>query len=273
MRNPGLVLTLAAVLLAAGASWAAGEDDRAAKEAEKRAKAAISRFKSEYRTKSESRRCDALLRLSMTQHELVVDEMGKVIKKDRSDDVRRACAMVLGEMTEVAEAAGKILKAQVTVKRNEDLPKLLIAIGDSIGKLKYAGAHDELLWMLDHKDQWVVVSAIRAIGEVGDKKALPKLYDMAKYQGTGYSWSTGEVTVDTGAAGDADQRAAEAAWKAKYGHVRPRKAGPTVVKLYMRHLRETVEKLTGKKFENLTAFRLWLEEHAEEVGLPKKGRR
>ena len=66
-------------------------------------------------------------------------------------------------------------------------------------------------------------------------------------------------------------RCAEAAWKAKYGHIKGRAAGPAVVKLYMRHLREAVKKLTGKEFKSSKEFKAWLDEHAEEVGLkPKK---
>jgi HEAT repeat protein len=256
---------LALLALLAGTAWGA-DDDEAAKAAEKRAKDAIKRHRDGLRSRNESKRCNTLLELSRTEHPLVVDEMAKVLRKDRSVEVRQACAMALGMMKGVADEAGAALRAEL-VERNEDFPKLLIAIGDSIGKLGYKGAHDGLLWMLDHQDQWVVVSAIRAIALVGDMKALPKLYDMAEYQGQTFSWSTGEVVVDTGASGDVDQRAAEAAWKAKYGHVRPKKAGPTVVKLYMRHLRETVEKLTGQKFKDLAEFKAWLEEHAEEVGL------
>jgi hypothetical protein len=255
---------------------ARADEDR---ELAKRARSAIARFKREYRSKDTDRRCNALLELSRTQHPTVVAEMGKVLLKDRDAEVRDACAIVLGEMTDVPEEAGEairdVLDLCVAKRRDED-PEVLKSMAKSIGSLRYQGAHDQLLWLLDHKDQWVVVATLVAIGEVGDLKALPKIYDMAAYQGTGYSWSTGEVVVDTGAAGDADQKAAEAAWKAKYGHIRPKKAGPTVVKLYMRHLRETVEKLTGEKFASLAAFKAWINEHEVEVGLkppPKKGRR
>jgi hypothetical protein len=252
------------------------DDDAEAREAKKRATSAISRFKSKYKSRKPDHRCNALLDLSRVEHAAVVAEMAKVLKKDRSEDVRSACVMLLGDMPTVPTEAGAALKAHAAacVKGRKEDAEILKDVAKSIGKLRYKGAHAELLWMLDHKDQWVVVEAIRAIMNTGDKLALPKLYDMAKYQGATYSWSTGSVSVDTGASGTADQEAAEAAWKAKYGGVRPRKAGPQVVKLYMRHLRECVEKLTGKKFQKLADFKAWLKEHAKEVGMkPEKPKR
>jgi hypothetical protein len=267
------LLAMVAVL----ASGAVAKDDDEAM-AERRAKAAVKRFKHYFKSKDVDKKCDALLVLSRTQHPLTVAEMRKVLMKDRDAEVRDACVMVLGDMTEVADEAGAairdLLELCVRKRRKED-PEVLKSAGASIGKLGYKGAHEGLLWLLDHNDQWVVVNAIRAIAQVGDRKALPKLYDMAVFQGTGYSWSTGEVTVDTGAAGDADQKAAEALWKKKYGHVKPRKAGPTVVKLYMRHLRECVEKLTGEKFESAAEFKAWIDAHPVECGLkpPPKEKR
>ena len=266
-----LILTVVAAWPAVAAPADKGADEIAEEKALlKKAKSAIAGFKRLYRSKDPDNRCNALLELMRAQHPSVVVEMGKVMRKERNAEVRTACAMVLGDMTGVREEAGAVLRDTLelcrTKKRKED-PEVLKAIGQSIGNLGYKGAHEGLLWMLDHLDQWVVVSAIVAIRKVGDLKALPKLHDMAAYQGVGFSWETGSVTVDTGASGDTDQKAAEAAWKKKYGHIRPKKAGPTVVKLYMRHLRETVEKLTGQKFKNTTEFKAWIDAHQVEVGL------
>ena len=261
-----LWMVAVAAVIAPPASAADDDDAQAAK----RARSSVSRFKRYYRSKDPDKRCDALMELSRTQHPLIVAEMAKVLLKERNAEVRDACVQVLGNMSEYPEAAGDAIKAILVMcvaKRREEDVEVLKSMAKAIGDLRYRNAHDQLLWLLDHKDQWVVVSTLGAIAAVGDLKALPKIYDLAAYQGTGYSWSTGSVTVDTGASGTADQEAAEAAWKAKYGGVRPRRAGPTVVKLYMRHLREAVEKLTGEKFRSLAEFKAWINAHEVEVGL------
>ena len=56
---------------------------------------------------------------------------------------------------------------------------------------------------------------MRTFGVLEDPRCLPFLLWMSEYGGHALKWATGSVTVDTGAAGDVDQRAAEAAWIAR----------------------------------------------------------
>jgi hypothetical protein len=93
---------------------------------------------------------------------------------------------------------------------------------------------------------------------------------MSEYGGRALKWSTGEVKVDKTRAGDADQREAEAKWKAKYGHIKPKKPPAPLIREYMQELQKTVKKLTGQEFRDATSFRKWLEANAEKLGLDPK---
>ena len=84
-----------------------GADAQAALEAEKKAKRAVARFKSEYRTKSLRKRCNALLILSTVQHEITVAEFRKVVKKAKRTEILEASYMVLGDMPKVVDAAAQ----------------------------------------------------------------------------------------------------------------------------------------------------------------------
>jgi hypothetical protein len=271
-------LTTTLLLIALFMTVARAEDDvpspeakAAAIQAEKTAKLRISKYKSKFKSRKVRVKCNALVELCTDPHPLIIQELAKVAKRERMPEVKDALFMLLGDMKPYVQPAGDVIKAHI--RRHEDHAEILKSMARSIGRLGYAGAHDELLWLLDHNDQGVVTEAIRALGDVKDLLAIPKLYDLAEFEGKGFSWSTGEVKVDTGAAGTADQEAAEAAWKAKYGNVRRRGAGQSVVKMWMRELRDALEKITGKKFKDMDEFKAWMEEHRKEIGLPPKSRR
>jgi HEAT repeat protein len=249
---------------AEAAAKAKAEEERV----ERFVKARIPKFRSTYKSSKVRTRCNALLDLSLDPHPLVIEELAKVVKKEREAEVRDALFMILGEMKPYVKEAGDVIKTHVRGAQKQ--PEVLKSMARSIGRLGYTGAHDELVWLLDHADHGVVTEAIRAIGDVKDMKAVPNLHELARREGKGDSWETGEVKVDTGAAGDADQKAAEAQWNAKYGNQQRRGAGETVVKTWMRELREALEKITGKKFETLPELEAWMEEHREEIGLPKR---
>ena len=255
---------------AAEAARAAAAAERAL---ERQAKVSIEIFRRDFRTRDIGKRSRALLELSQVRHASVVDEIGKRGLADNNEEVRDLAAQLLGDMKNLPEEAGAYLKKAIA--KNEDFPEVLISIIRSIGKLGYKGAFEELKEGAAHlnevKYQWVTVEVVRTFGALGDPACLPFLLWMAEYGGHALKWSTGSVTVDTGAAGDVDQRAAEAAWHAKYGHVKPKRPPAPVIRTYMQELEKTVKMLTGQTFENATDFRKWLEEHAKELGLdPRK---
>lgn len=264
---PMVILTL---LLS---SPAFAEDDAENDAVARQAKVSIEIFSKEFKTRNVSKKMRAILDLSRIQHESVVDVLAKKALADRDPEVRDATAQVFGDFTSCSEQAGEYLKK--ALPKNEKFPEVMVSIIRSIGKLKYMDAFEELKEAAKHlnetKYQFVTVEVVRTFGVLEDPKCLPFLLWMSEYGGHALSWATGSVTVDTGASGDTDQRAAEAAWKAKYGGVRAKKPPAPVIRTYMDELRKCVKKLTGQEFKTATEFRKWLVANAESLGLdPRK---
>ena len=64
------------------------------------------------------------------------------------------------------------------------------------------------------------------------------------------------MTVDTGAAGNTDAKAAKAKWKAKYGG-RTKKARPVAWEALI----QSLEMITGEKFEKPDELKEWMKEN------------
>jgi len=265
-----LIQTLVLALLLAPAF---AEEDAENDAVARQAKVSIKIFRKDFKTRNMSRKMRAILELSLVKHESVVDELAKRALTDRNPEVRDATAQVFGDMDFCADKAGEYLKKSIA--KNDKFPEVLISIIRSIGKLKYTGAFEELKEAAEHlnetKYQFVTVEVVRTFGVLGDPECLPFLLWMSEYGGHALKWSTGSVSVDTGTSGDGDQRAAEAKWKAKYGHVKAKKPPAPVIRTYMDELRKCVKKLTGQEFKTATEFRKWLVANAESLGLdPRK---
>ncbi|MHC4470664.1 MAG: HEAT repeat domain-containing protein [Planctomycetota bacterium] len=281
-----IVLALSILGLAAHAGDEPQKDpdaEKAQKEAEakkkkeealaRQAKAAIAIFRKQVKHKKKTMRMKAILELGMLKHDLVIDELGKKVMVHKDTDARDLAAQMLGEMKQNPKRAGEYLKKHLM--KNEKFPGVQISIIRSIGKLGYMDALEELKDACKHlnetKYEWVTVEVVRTFGVLKDNRTLPFLLWLSEYGGKWLRWATGEVTVDTGTAGDADQRAAEAEWRKRYGHIGPSGPQAPVIRRYMEELANTVEKLTGQRFKNATKFRAWLVAHAKEYGLdPKK---
>ena len=239
---------------------------------ELQAKTSIEIFRKEFKSKKQGVRIQAVFDLARVKHDLVIDELAKKPFYDRDPEVRDATAQLFAEMTFNVEKAGEVLKK--ALPKNEDYPEVQRSIIRSIGKLKYLDALDELkdaaARLNEEKYKWVTVEVVRTFGELEDPRCLPFLLWMSEYGGHALKWSTGEVKVDKTRSGDADQREAEAKWKAKYGHIKPKKPPAPIIREYMQELQATVKKLTGQEFRDATAFRKWLEANAEKLGLDPK---
>ena len=266
-----LVIGALIVLVLAGPAFAQDEPQNDA--LKRQAEVSIKIFRKEFKRRELGRKMNAILDLSRVKHELVIDELGKRALADRNPEVRDATAQLLGDMGICVDKTGEYLK--VAIGKNEKFPDVQVSIIRSIGKLKYTKAIEELKAAAKHlnepKYQWVTVEVVRTFGTLEDPACLPFLLWMAEYGGHALSWATGSVSVDTGASGDTDQRAAEAAWQAKYGGVKAKKPPAPVIRTYMQELEKTVKKLTGEKFKNATEFRKWLIANAKSLGLdPRK---
>ncbi len=265
-----LALTLVAAPLAAGDDPppAPGPDPAAV---ERQAKVSVEYFKKEFKGDT-GRKINAMLELSRVKHDLVVHELGKRGLRDPDAEVRDAAAQLLAEMPFNSELAGTYLRDNLAA--NEEFPEVQVSIIRGLGKLKFKDCieplKDAAKRLNEEKYRWVTVEVVRTMGILADPACLTFLLWLAEYGGVALKWATGEVTVDTGASGDVDQKAAEAAWQAKYGHVKPKRPPAPIIKAYMQELELAVEKITGQKFASSKEFREWLEAHAKELGISPK---
>lgn len=272
MKSYTLMFALAAALSATAAPARAQDAER------QRAEDAIAFFdKYERGVKDLHKFGDLIAELADTQHPLAAARVGEVLEKARDVDRQMMAADVLAEFRktpEARQAAAEQLLAALDRDGYEFPAK--DSIINSLGLLEYRPAVDPLLaFMKKHKDPWLLLAVVRAFGRIGDRKVLPVLLAMWDEKGQGYGWDGVSVTVDTGTAGDADQRAAEAQGQAQSGMMGKGRAS-SLYKVFIQELMRTVQKLTGDKdideadklYDWMVAHRVELE--AEGVEIPQR---
>jgi hypothetical protein len=198
--------------------------------------AALAKFKEDWKAKGLkgddrlSQREFALRELAKHQHAKVVEELASVTR-DPDPTLRMIGVIYLGDMTLLPGAAGP--KVVAAMKAGKGDVVMLMTCLQSIGHLKYLGARAELKDALRDQSFAVKKAAIDAIGRTGDLRLLREMLEVIgvdlgddpsaaqdanegkEVVEEGYSWEGAEASVDTGTAGDGDQKAAEAKVKAQ----------------------------------------------------------
>jgi hypothetical protein len=245
MRRTTLALGLVLAVLAPGLTPAQAADDDAL---EREAKAQIAYFKKyAKKAKDDAKYAQMVFDLSGTEHPLAADYIGRILLKDKDLEHQMIAAATLAEFKNHPEgraAAGDVMiKALEKGKYEVDV---LDSIVNSLGKITYEPAVPALCEVLRKGgDPYLLVTTVRALGRIEDVKALPTMLELWERHPVGYSWETGEVSVDTGAPGTADQEAAEAAWHAKYGHMLGgKKSPPVMLKIYFQELAKAANRIT-----------------------------
>ncbi|MFV1960189.1 MAG: HEAT repeat domain-containing protein, partial [Planctomycetota bacterium] len=264
------------------------------------AAAALARFKDEYKKQARglkgddklSQRDFAMGHLVQVQHPDVVAALAK-IARSRDETLRILAVIYLGEERALPGLAGpEIVRV---LKRGRKDETLLMSGLQSLGNLGYLGAEKEVAALLDHNDFAVKKSAIYAIGRIGDMRLWKEIAKLAGVKvksgedvevGTdsknnddvvveeGYSYDGVEVKVDTGTAGDGDQKEAERIGRAKLaankraagagagagrgGRARdPKELLPAVL--------ETLYRLTGERFSSPRDVADWIRKNRKAI--------
>ena len=284
MRPVPLAASLAALLVAllvalsAVAPSARAEEPKAAPTAKPvpplagtvDAKAAIAKFKAEFKGKDVAKKADAVDTLGDVNHPFVVDELIKVTKH-KDPELRAAAFQNLERQRAIPDVAGRAVLSGVDVK-SKDVAALTSAI-DTVEVLRHRGALPVLLTLCRHDDHAVVRAALDALGDLQDVRALDAVLELLKELKVeeGVKWDGASASVDTGAAGNGDQQAAEAAARAagaanarkgKSAARRMRSAGEIV---YM-----VLKDLTGEAFGSGKEARAWVEKHKDALAAKKK---
>ena len=133
-------------------------------------------------------------------------------------------------------------------------PMITVALVKTVGKLEYRRYWERIAKLVNESviDD-VVVACFEVIAEWKELRAHRAIKDFWGVYPDESRYVTGSVSVDTGAAGDVDQRAAEAAWRGKYGDKTRFRPRPECVQA----LKRAVKAITGEAIEKPEVFRDW----------------
>lgn len=234
------------------------------------AKAAIAKFKEQFKGKDVALKADVIDSLAKVQHPDVIAELARLLGQ-KNAELRAVAAQDLGGQKALPALAGSRLAA--SIEPNWTDWSHLADVVDSMKALGWRGSLPFLLKMLKHPNQAVARWAIDAIGDMKDVRALDPILDLMKELKIeeGASWDGVEVHVDTGTAGDADQKAAEAqgqaalAARAAKGKSAGRKSRSIGEIVYL-----VLKDLTGEQLVSAKAVRAWAEKHKPELDAKKK---
>lgn len=229
------------------------------------------RFKEEYKSDDVEDQIKILRWLGMWRHKKVLRELKKIWLKEKDYELRAVAAAGLGQQSPYAKKSGKYLTdglGKMTRLGSREDPegdellqqtlevRAIVAGIKAVGTLGYKDGWDTLKVYIDHYEDAVAIEMMLTCGRLKEYRALPILLEWFNFYPDGYSYAGGSVTVDTGAAGNEDAKAAKAKWKAKYG-ARKKKARP----MAWEALIQSLEMITGEKFEKPVELKDWMKKN------------
>jgi hypothetical protein len=204
-------------------------------------------------------------------HDDVIDQLEKIALRDREPAVRNVAALSLGGQQHNVAKAGKALQKIFDKQQKEE--EVLASVLQAMAELKYLGYWPKAEKLMRDERSSIVIRTLDLLAANKDYRALPKLLEMYEVAlPKRMKWKTGSVTVDTGAAGDADQKAAEAAFNKKYGRGGSKMKAKAKAKAkafdernFSTQLRKCVKAITGESFDTALGFEDWYVENYVEV--------
>ena len=240
------------------------------------AKEALTLFKDEWKARGykgdekTAVRERAMRKFAETQHPIVTERLYK-LTGDRNEDISTLAVMYLGRQRALPGYAGKhVLKA---AEKHQNDPVFVMFAVDAISELDYRLQIEFLRKLLKHKDEMVRKVAILKVGDMKEMRMFEDLLQLAKDLKIDKGWKTEghEVRVDTGAAGDKDQKAAEAKYKQKYGNsARKARSSGRAMRDLKPILLESMKRLTGEEFFSRKNAEDWAKANAERMAKEKK---
>ena len=252
MRARLTILTALAGILVFGLPALAGDEPAAAKPAAKpeappvvdnaKGAAAVAKFRRQFDTPDLDFQLDAVIDLGKVHHPKVAAELLRLLK-NKDPEVQAEAMKALGRQ----HCYRKKLERRLVTWLDEKTfsPRLVAQTVRTIGQLDVRKLEEDLIDVVNSPDDEVAIAALRVLGDWRSYKSLRDILLLWEFYPEDGKWSTGSVTVDTGASGSTDQRAAKAKWKAKYGG-RAKRGRPELVQA----LRKTVNKVIGLEDED-----------------------
>ncbi|MHC4848066.1 MAG: hypothetical protein ACYTEG_06370 [Planctomycetota bacterium] len=205
-------------------------------------------------------------------HDLCIRQLTKYLKnKDAS--VRGVAALALGGQGHNKPAVGKLLMKTYQKERKE--LEVAISCLDAFKELKWYGYWPALEKEANGKGarSAIVIRILELLGANKDYRALPMLLEMYKVaMPKRVTWKTGTVNVDTGAAGNEDNEAAEREFNRRYGRGGSKerrkaegKAKSFDARNFTTQIRKCAKEITGEDFETDVDLEDWWIDNYEKV--------
>lgn len=275
----GLAAALALLALPPVGVLAADEELEAASHSDEDVKAAKERFEKDWDTGQLDKQVGILRWYGLYRHRDVRKRLEKILEREKNLELKAIAAEGLGNQWSDPKMARKALEDAIkefrrygsredpddaeTIAVNEEEAKVLVACIHGLRTIHpYAPRRhrndkwDDLEPLIDHMHDDVAIAMFRYIGETKEYRGLPKMLEWFNYYPDGHSWAGASASVDTGAEGNADAKAA----KAKVGRAmagRKKKARPNAWEA----MQKAAEKLTGTLFDNPNALQAWMDEN------------
>lgn len=210
----------------------------------------------------------ALENLGRTVHPQVADRLFEAARRERLLETRRMALTAMRLAPGLAAYTGPKIVQLLEDKRlaKEDGHKM--ACMRVMGQLGYLPPLDVVERLVNDKDYTVRKQVFEMIGALKDARMLEKMLDMLGMTDeaeAGDSWDGAEANVDTGTAGDGDQKAAEAKAKAEAAGnrtgARTQRMGASVARDIRGAILESLKAMTGQDFVARADASAWLAEN------------
>ncbi len=208
----------------------------------------------------------------MWRHKKVLKELKKIWLREKDFELRAAAAEGLANQVPFANDAGKaIVKGLVSMEKlaSRDEPegeeamlqvleaKALVAGIKALADLEYAKAWKETKGFIEHPDDDVAGAMMTRAVASRSTAPSPSSSSGSTTTRTACSWAGGSVRVDTGAAGNKDQRTRPRRSGRRSTAAAPKKARPAAWEKMI----EALEMITGEKFEKSEELKEWMKEN------------
>ncbi|MFI5402408.1 MAG: hypothetical protein ACHQ1G_05685 [Planctomycetota bacterium] len=225
------------------------------------AKEAIAKFQQAFQGDVEAKQ-NAVYTLHDFPHDLVLKELEKLLK-NKDPKVRNVAALAVGGQKHDPKKAGELLMR--SFKKDWDHEDVIASIFESMAELKYMGYWPDARAGLKDERNLVVVRVLELFGATEDWRAFPDLVELYReVMPRRISWTTGTVTVDTGADGTADADAAQAEFNSRYGQGGSKekakaksKANSFDLRNFTQQIKACAKRLTGQQFDNAFDLEEW----------------
>ena len=237
-------------------------------------KKAKERFTKDYALKDMDKRLRILKWYGMHMHKSVLKDLTKIYLKGTDAELQAMAAQGLGLQLQDPGRASRTLLAGIkkfekyasrpdpegdeeVANENEAhvLSKSLLSLANLNVKPDKAG-WKLIKALINHNHDEVAIAMLDWCGATVEYRSLKMILEWFNFYPDGYSWAGGSVSVDTGAAGNKDAKAAKAKFSAKYGG-RARKARPKAHEAMKRALKS----ITGEDFEKPKQLKQWMDEN------------